>query len=52
MFLSEPLLLDEYRCEKMDLLVKNTLDYIDANDFKFRACANALLDKRVYKKKF
>ena len=50
--IAEPLLLDENRTEKMDLLVENTKQYIETNDFKFKACANALMDKKVYRKKF
>ena len=50
-FSSEPLLLNEYRSEKLDMLVENTLEYIEANDYKFRACANTLLGKRVNRQK-
>ncbi|XP_076802568.1 calcium-independent phospholipase A2-gamma-like [Clavelina lepadiformis] len=46
-FIQEPLLLDECRSEKLDLLVGNACEYIEKNDYKFKTCVDTLLDRKI-----
>nr|CAB3264983.1 calcium-independent phospholipase A2-gamma-like [Phallusia mammillata] len=41
-FIREPLQLDDFEPDKLDMLVEDARDYIDKNDYKFRACVNTL----------
>jgi len=41
-FLREQMMIDEYQEERMDAMVEDAQEYIRRNDYKFRACVEAL----------
>nr|XP_026695112.1 calcium-independent phospholipase A2-gamma-like [Ciona intestinalis] len=48
-FMREPLLLDDYHPDKLDLLVEDAHEYIARNEHKFQACVDTLLGKKAHK---
>uniref|UniRef100_H2YVJ2 PNPLA domain-containing protein n=1 Tax=Ciona savignyi TaxID=51511 RepID=H2YVJ2_CIOSA len=45
-YIKEPLLLDDFHPEKLDMLVEDAHEYIARNEHKFQACVDTLFGKK------